>query len=245
MSGIIYKAASGAILQQMRLDVYTNNLANINTSGFKADLPVFKLDPEETAAGTAPHAARLSPYAVPLEHATDFQSGAVQSTGNPLDVAITGPGFFEVQTPDGLQYTRNGHFTVNDNGMLSTTEGWPVMGEGGEIAIEGSRIEINAAGEIAVNGDAAGVLKVVDFADPAQLHKSGGTFFKPQDTFAEALDPTAYHITQGAVEGSNVNAIRTMTEIIETSRLFETYQKVIKAADETTAKTVSQVGQTA
>ncbi len=245
MSGSIYKSGAGAILQQMRLEVYSNNLANVNTSGFKADQPVFRFDQAEVPAETAPDVARLSPYALPLEYVTNFESGPLTTTGNPLDVAIVGNGFFEVQTPDGLQYTRNGHLSINAEGVLSTTEGWPIMGQGGEINIDGSRVEINDSGEISVDGDVVGALKVTHFSDPTQLRKNGSTMFKPVDANVGQIDPGEYRITQGAVEASNVNAIRTMTEIIETLRVFESYQKVIQATDNATSKTVNEVGRIA
>ncbi len=245
MNGSIYKVGAGAILQQMRLDVYANNLANVNTSGFKADQPVFRFDPAESPTTGPSQPSRLSPYALPLEYVTDFEPGPVTATGNPLDAAIVGDGFFEIQTPDGLQYTRNGHFSINGDGVLSTTEGWPVMGEGGEITIEGSRVEIGETGEVSVDGNAAGVLKVARFADRSQLRKTGSTLFKPSNVVAEEADPAQFRISQGTIEASNVNAIRTMTEIIETLRVFETYQKVIQAADNVTAKTVNEVGRNA
>lgn len=245
MSGSIYKSGAGAILQQMRLEVYSNNLANVNTSGFKADQPVFRFDQAEVQAEAAPDVARLSPYALPLEYVTNFDCGPITTTGNPLDVAIVGNGFFEVQTPDGLQYTRNGHLSINAEGVLSTTEGWPIMGQGGEITIEGSRVGIDESGEISVDGDVVGALKVTHFSDPTKLRKNGNTMFKPVDANVGQIDPGEYRINQGAVETSNVDAIRTMTEIIETLRVFESYQKVIQATDNATAKTVNEVGRIA
>lgn len=242
MSGSIYKAGSGAILQQMRLDVYANNLANVNTVGFKADQPVFRIEQEETASESAQNAPRLSPHAMPLEYVTNFETGAFQNTGGQLDAAIGGRGFFEVQTPDGLQYTRNGQFSINENGMLSTAQGWPVMGQGGEIAVEGGRIEIGEDGRVMVDGDVVGVLRIVDFKDASRLKKTGGTLFKAEDPSADPFEAENFHVTQGALEASNVDAIRTMTELIETLRVFETYQKVIRAADDATAKTVNEVG---
>lgn len=242
MSGIIYKAGSAAILQQMRLDVYANNLANVNTVGFKADQPVFRLEQAEPSSASAQNAPRLSPYALPLEYVTNFESGAFQNTGGQMDAAIVGRGFFEVQTPDGLRYTRNGQFSINENGMLSTAQGWPVMGQGGEIAIEGNRLEIGEDGQVMVDGDVVGVLRVVDFNDAGQLKKTGGTLFKAEDPAAGPIEAENFRISQGVLEASNVNAIRTMTELIETLRVFETYQKVMRAADDATAKTVNEVG---
>jgi flagellar basal-body rod protein FlgF len=242
MSGTIYKAGAGAILQQIRLEAYANNLANVNTTGFKADQPVFRFDAPEIASDAATNTPRLSPYSLPLEYVTNFESGPLQQTGAPLDVAILGKGFFEVQTPDGPQYTRNGSLTINAEGELSTAEGWPIMGQGGAISIDGSRVDIDEEGQVVVDGDAVGVLKVVDFNDPSGLKKAGNSLFKDDGAGAGMVSAEGYRIAHGTLESSNVDAIRTMTEIIETLRVFETYQKVIRSADEATAKTVNEVG---
>jgi flagellar basal-body rod protein FlgF len=242
MSGSIYKTGSAAILQQMRLDVYANNLANVNTVGFKADQPVFRVADAEQPPESGEKAAALSPYALPMTCVTNFESGALQRTGGQLDVSIVGQGFFEVKTPDGLHYTRNGRFSINEDGVLSTQEGWPVMGQGGEIAVVGNRIAIGEGGEVSVDGAVVGVLKVVDFEAPELLTKTDGTLFKADDPAAGLDDAQDFRLSQGTLETSNVNAIRTMTEMIETLRVFETYQKVIRAADDATSKTVNEVG---
>jgi flagellar basal-body rod protein FlgG len=226
----------------MRLDVYSNNLANVNTVGFKADQPIFRIEAAQLAADASDSSARLSPYAIPMQYVTNFEPGILQHTGGQMDVSIVGSGFFEVQSPDGRQYTRSGRFSINNDGVLSTPEGWPVMGQGGEISIEGNRVIISDNGEVEVDGDVVGVLKVVDFQAPDLLHKTGSTLFRADNPRAGLTDARDYHISQGTLEGSNVNAIRTMTEMIETLRVFETYQKVIKAADDATAKTVNEVG---
>jgi flagellar basal-body rod protein FlgG len=245
VNGSIYKTGAGAILQQMRLDVYSNNLANVNTVGFKADLPVFSIEEKETPSNAIGNPARLSPYALPLDYETDFKAGPMQNTGSQLDVAIVGRGFFEVMSPQGPQYTRSGQFSINERGELSTQDGWPVMGQGGAIAIDGNRVDIGDDGQVMVDGDIAGVLRVVDFNDPGQLRKSGSTLFKVENPAAGAVDAKDYRISQGSLESSNVDPIRTMTEIIESMRVFETYQKIIRAADNATGKTVNEVGRNA
>jgi flagellar basal-body rod protein FlgF len=242
MSGTIYKAGAGAILQQIRLDAYANNLANVNTTGFKADEPVFRFDAPEISSDSADNTHILSPYALPLEYVTNFESGPLRQTGSPLDVAIVGKGFLEVQTPDGPQYTRNGGLSINADGMLSNADGWPVMGQGGTINIEGSRVDINEEGQVSVDGNVVDVLKVVDFNDPSVLKKAGNSLFKDDSAGSALMDAEGYRIAQGTLEASNVDAIRTMTDMIETLRVFETYQKVIRSADEATAKTVNEVG---
>ncbi len=246
MSGIIYNAGAGAILQQMRLDAYANNLANVGTVGYKADQPVFRFDENQPEPDPADGSIlQLSPFSSNFEQVTDFRSGPMQKTGNPLDVALVGSGFFEIQTDDGIRYSRNGRFSINPEGQLSNSEGWPVMGQGGTIAIDGSQIEINDAGEISVDGDVVGVLRIVDFAEPYNLKKVGNSLFKPGSSDITAREAESFQVTQGMVESSNVNAIRTMTDMIELLRVFQTYQKVIRAADDATAKTVNEVGKIA
>jgi flagellar basal-body rod protein FlgG len=242
MSGAIYQAASGALLQQMRLEVLSNNLANVSTAGYKSDKVVFRLssDQSDTAATHSP--GRLSPYAPPMEAAIDHANGPLTQTGNPMDLAIVGKGFFEVQGPAGPLYTRNGHFTVNQDGLLSTSQGLPVVGQSGEISIGTGHVQINGNGDIYVNGAMSDTLKIVDFDVATHLQKQGDTLFAPsQEDQVQSVDE-GYEIAQGYVEGSNVNAVRTMTEMIETLRIFEAYQKVIRAVDDTTAKTVNEVG---
>jgi flagellar basal-body rod protein FlgG len=242
MSGTIYKAASGALLMQQRLDILSNNLANVSTSGYKADRPEFRIPDTQSTQASDTAQPGLSPYSPPMSYHIDFSSGPFSQTRNPLDVAIQGDGFFEIQTDNGTQYTRKGNFSINDDGLLSTADGWPVMGQGGEITIESGRIDINTDGEVYVNGELADTLKIADFDKPYALTKTGDNQFVPADDTVAVKEGDNYTISQGFLEASNVNAIRTMTEVIETMRVFETYQKVINASDDATAKTVNDVG---
>ena len=248
MSGTIYQAAAGALLQQMRLDMLSNNLANVNTSGFKSDQPIFRVYPGDTAtpAAATTEPGRISPYAPPMEARTNYDNGPLTRTGNSLDVAIVGKGFFEIQTPDGSRFTRKGNFTINADGVLATAEGWPVMGDGGEIAIDEGRVEIGDQGEVLVDGDSVAKIRVVDFPEPYNLEKTGDTLFKPaQGVEGQAVGEGDCQVSQGYLEASNVDAIRTMTEVIETMRVFEAYQRIIRTADDATAKTVNEVGRSA
>lgn len=243
MSGTIYQAAAGAMIQQMRLEMISNNLANVNTAGYKEDTPVFRLNTAESLAEEDTPAASLQPYAPPMTARINFSPGPLIQTGNALDIAIVGKGFYEVQTPDGPRYTRNGNFTVNNEGLLSTTEGWPVMGQGGELTIDGSRIEVNDQGDVYVDGEQVGTLRVVDFPDANVLKKAGNSLFASQGNMpGQPLEEGQAHTAQGFVESSNVDAIKTMTEMIETIRVFESYQRIIRTADEATEKTVNEVG---
>jgi flagellar basal-body rod protein FlgG len=251
MSGGIYVAASGALLQQMRLDLLTNNLANVNSPGYKADKPIFRLPTDEanaavsglTSRGQRPAARQvLSPYTPPFDSVIDFSAGALKQTGNPLDVAIVGPGFFAVDTPDGEQYTRKGSFIVDADGNLTTPDGYAVLGEGGPISVTGSQVYIDEAGNVSADGKVVGQLKLVNFAAPERLDKTGSALFAAGDPANPPQPADEVTLSQGYLERSNVNAVRTMTQLIETTRIFETYQKVISAMDQADGKAVTEVG---
>jgi flagellar basal-body rod protein FlgF len=245
MSGGMYLAAAGALVQQLRLDVLSNNMANINTIGYKGEKTLFRIEeaPSPSADGqTTTETQGLSPYAPPFTTRIDFSQGALKQTGNPLDVAISGSGFLSVQTPDGVQYTRQGSFTMNDEGVLVTPDGFPVLGEGGEISLETGAVEIDGDGYVYVDGDEVDRLQLTDFTNPDALKKAGNGRFTVSDPTVAGERPQDATISQGYVETANVNVITAMTEMIETSRAFEAYQKVIKSADEATAKSVGEVG---
>ncbi len=245
MSGGMYLAAAGALVQQMRLEVLSNNIANINTIGYKGEKTIFSLveetdtqTPEVTPEDTQP----LSPYAPGFSTIIDFSQGAVQQTGNPLDVAIEGQGFLSVQTPDGVQYTRQGSFTLNTEGVLTTPDGYPVLGEGGEISLEPGVVEIDMEGRLYVDGDEIDRLQITDFPNQDALKKAGNGRFTATDEAIRREQPESTRLSQGYLENANVNTIQAMTEMIETSRAFEAYQKVIQSADEATSKSIHEVG---
>jgi flagellar basal-body rod protein FlgF len=195
MSGGMYLAAAGALVQQLRLEVLANNVANISTIGYKGDRSIFQI-PEESEPQTFETPIEgiqsLSPYAPPFSTVIDFSQGAIRQTGNPLDVAINGNGFFSIQTPDGVQYTRQGSFTLDSEGVLITPDGYPVLGEGGEITLEEGTVEIDSQGGVYVDGDEVGRLQITDFTNPETLTKAGnGRFVGSEGTVAVNARKTA------------------------------------------------------
>ncbi len=245
MSGGMYLAAAGALVQQLRLEVLSNNVANIDTVGYKADRSVFQIpDAPDPAFFETPidGIQSLSPFAPPFASVIDFSQGAIRRTGNPLDVALNGSGFFCVQTPTGVQYTRQGNFGLNDQGVLISPDGYPVLGEGGEITLDEGVVEIDAHGTLFVAGDEIDRLRVADFQDPGTLIKAGNSRFAALDSAVEQDRPPGTSLQQGYLEAANVNAVQAMTEMIETSRAFEAYQKIIQTADEATATSINDVG---
>jgi flagellar basal-body rod protein FlgG len=247
MSGAIYVAASGAMLQQMRMDVLANNLANVNTVGYKADTTIFRIfDPNAPTEAvrikeTDSVKQRLSPFTPPFDTITDFSAGPSKQTQNPLDLSIFGQGFFAVQTPAGVQYTRQGTFRLDQESVLVTREGYPVLGDRGSIKMVPGDVLIDETGNISVNDERIDTLKIVDFSKPYELKKSGDTLFMPQNESVRPIDAEGFSIHQGYLELSNINTIRAMTEMIESLRVFESYQKVIKSVDDINSKAVNEI----
>jgi flagellar basal-body rod protein FlgG len=186
----------------------------------------------------------LSPYAPPFATVIDFNQGAIRSTGNSLDVAIDGSGFFAIQTPDGVQYTRQGNFTLDAEGVLITQDGYPVLGDGGEISLEEGRVDIDLEGGVFVDGDEVGRLQIIDFPGSDALQKVGNGRFELTDSSIAGERPESTALRQGHIETANVNPILAMTEMIETSRAFDAYQKVIQSAEEATSTSINDVGKT-
>ncbi len=247
MSGGMYLAAAGALVQQLRLEMLANNVANINTIGFKGERSVFRIaeEPSTQIPPASPDLVQpLSPYAPPFSAVVDFSQGSIRQTGNPLDIAITGDGFFSVQTPDGVQYTRQGSFTLDAEGVLVTPDGYPVLGESGEITLEEGAVEIDMQGGVFVDGDEVGRLQITDFSNRDAMKKAGNGRFVAPDTAIRVNRPEDTVVSQGYLEAANVNPVQAMTEMIETSRAFEAYQKVIQSADEATSKSINDVGKT-
>ncbi len=255
----IFVAASGALVQEMRLEVLSNNLANIKTAGFKEDTSVFSsyiscdtdrmisADSVSSATGTPAYVSPYNPVSVQVEFdgtKTNFTQGPIRQTGNPLDFAIEGNGFFCIKTSDGIeQYTRKGNFTINRDHVLVTQDGMRVLdANGGKIKISGGDVMVDEEGDISVDGVVVGKLKIVDFERPYALMKTGDTAFIAADPGATTKDAQGYTLKQGCIELSNVDPIRVMTEMIEVHRAFESYQKVIRSMDEVEARSINEIG---
>jgi flagellar basal-body rod protein FlgF len=242
----IYPAISGSLLQEKRLEILANNLANISTIGFKQDRPVFET---YFTSDSSPYQS-LVPNEINPEEAyvvftgikTIFSQGEFRYTGNPLDLAINGNGFFVIETPEGNAYTRKGNFTINNEGLLVTQEGLPVMGEGGTITIQGSQITIDNEGNIFADDNLVATLSVVDFPEPYPLQKIGDSLLVINNPELEETSPAGATIQQGHLELSNVQATKAMVEMIDIMRSYEAYQKIIQSFNEEELKTINEVG---
>lgn len=231
---MLYIAMSGAKQTMLAQAANTNNLANASTTGFRADLASFRSMPvfgpgEPTRV-----------YAMTERPGVDFSAGMINSTGRELDIAINGDGWIAVQAEDGTEaYTRAGNFRIAEGGLLKTSSGMPVLGNGGPIAIpEAEKIEIGSDGTISIQGigQAASTLTVLDRIklvnpDPAQLVKGKDGLIRHRES--ETAQPDAsITVVSGALETSNVNTVESMVNMIMLARQFETQMKVIETAKE-------------
>jgi flagellar basal-body rod protein FlgF len=248
MSGSIYAATSGAEVQRVRMELLSNNLANINTVGYKSDEAVFRLDQGDsepdasTTEGEGGTDGTLSLPVIPMTARTDFSQGSLQQTGNPLDFALQGEGFFSIQTDAGVRYTRSGAFTLGADGLLTTHDGHAVMGEGGEITIDGADIQVDGNGNILVDGQITDKLRIVEISDRSALTKEGYNLFKLDENRGTEEPVEFADVHQGFIEGSNANAVKIMTDLIEVMRGYESYQKIIRTLDENSSKLIAGVG---
>lgn len=238
MDRLIYTAASGAkhILEQQATT--SNNLANVNTTGFRAQLDVFRAVPVQSEG--LPTRA----FVVNSTAAADFTPGALQVTGRDLDVAIKGDGWFAVQMPDGTEaYTRNGSLQTSQNGLLTTAGGATIVGEGGPITIppdvtitvggDGTISTVSTTDQPAV-ANILGRLKLVNPPTENMVRGDDG-LFRLKDGAAAQPDP-AVNVAGGALEGSNVSAMDSMVNMITLARSFETQMSLLKNAENNAAK---------
>jgi len=240
MNSGMYSALSGDVNMLDKLNVVANNLANINTVGFKKDRMFFEkvLDTVNNPSQAGGEVTDETIVAQ-VRMFTDYTTGPIKQTGNVFHVAIDGDGFFAVNTPQGTEYTRQGNFQRDKNGRLTTVDGYDVLGRGGgPITIPGGMVHIDATGNITVDGTGVGSIDVVDFPKPYQLQKTGKAHFVPADPQAVPQSVPRASVMQGYIEDSNVNAIAEMTHMIECNRSFESCQRAIKSYDEMAGKAI-------
>ena len=222
MSDGLFVAASAAVARQHELDVVSNNLANVSTDGFQELRVSFESvlsDPYNTETNS-------QIYVAPTHTATSQQKGPIKQTGSNLDVAINGRGYFAVEAADQQTlYTRSGRFTVNDLGQLATASGHLVLGTSGPISGLNGTVRIEKDGRIFNNEVQVGALQLYDFNEPEKLQRHGHLLFEsgPQQAPKE-IDGK---LVPGALEGSNVNAVMAMVELVRVQRSFESAKKAI------------------
>ncbi len=239
----IYTAASGMVAETTRTDTIANNLANGNTTGYKKDVAISKdfaslLIQRINDGPEVPTIGSLGVGTVIDEIATIQTGGSIRPTGNSLDFAVEGKGFFAVETPAGVRYTRNGSFTRSGQGELVTSEGFRVLGQNGAIAIPDGQISVEETGRISAGGVEAGQLRLVEFADDRQVIKEGNSLYRTDENEQQATGK----IVQGFLEQSNVNIVAEMVNLITGYRAYEVNAKTVQAHDQLLDKAVNEVG---
>ena len=279
----MYTASSGMLVQQYRLETISNNLSNALTTGYKRDVSIDKAFPEMLLRRRDEHTVKFpyrmrpstgsidkSPVVGKLgtgveqnEIFTVQAQGSLIETNNPADIAISGEGFFVVDTPHGERYTRNGNFIIGGGNILMTKEGYPVVGENGYLRLQHNNFKVDESGRVVVNQNLANSefpfvdtdenswegesiidqLKLVDFEFPRYLQKQGNSLYNYTEYVGELYnlerDIERPGIEQGFLESSNVEPIRQMVEMIEVNRAYEAGQKAMQSADESTNRLLS------
>jgi flagellar basal-body rod protein FlgF/flagellar basal-body rod protein FlgG len=233
------------------MDVVANNIANISTTGFKADAAIFEeFLPSGAQHGHFTGADRRLSYVQDRATWHDFKQGPIRQTGSALDVAIEGDAFLVVQTPRGERYTRNGALQINSQGQLVTTEGYQVQGETGPIVFQqlDRDVSISPDGRITVmEGNSRqeslrGKLRVVSFAQPGQLLKDGSsTFSAPAGLAAQPL--TNVRLLQGALERSNVKSVVEMTRMVELTRTYTQIASILQQQSDLRKAAIAQLAE--
>ena len=246
-----YAASSAGMVALRRLDIANNNVANINTPGFKRQLLVSRArEFDETLARFVENAAPFArgdnertPSSVSVQAVTDFTLGPIQTTGEKMDVALGNENqFFVLQTPEGDRYTRAGNFTLNGEGKVVSQDGFIVKSTSGEITVRGAGAEISSNGTVRAEGVSAGRILVVEFPNTEGLvREAGARFALPigADAPEEAESPS---IIAGALEQANVSTFKSITELISVNRAFEFYAKAAQTIDRMNEQAISKVG---
>ncbi|WP_066637216.1 flagellar basal-body rod protein FlgF [Desulfolucanica intricata] len=248
----IYSGAYGMNVLQLKMEVMSNNLANINTNGFKNEQIVAKSFNEQLMNLMDERKGRtyfrpvglISQGAVVDEVSTDFSQGTLEETGLDTDFAISGNGFFTVETPEGIYYTRDGSFALDNYGYLVSSQGYTLLGQAGPVEIgQGNSFTVDKDGVIYVNGEEKDRLLITDFINSQQLEKVGDNYYRAdRETELQSFDAENYQIRQGFLERSNTDLVKELTNMLTVARAYETNQKLIQVQDELLGKAVNNVG---
>jgi flagellar basal-body rod protein FlgF len=253
MENTLLVGLSRQMVLSHELDVIANNVANIETDGFKSDNAMFSeyLMPRASDQTFSGHDRRID-FVQDRASWINMAPGALDRTGNPLDVAIDGNAYFALQTARGQRYTRNGSFAINATGQLVTATGDQVLGDGGPITFQSTDhdVVISADGIITVReGNSTadsprGKIQLASFDQPQRLQKDGGTTFMAPPGVNANPAPIGTHVVQGAVEKSNVNGVAAMARLIEITRSYTDIANILQQQSDQRRNALSQLSQT-
>lgn len=234
----LIESTESMLAQSQRLNQVTNNLANVDTPGYKKEDITFW----EMLYTTNQNRQRVGKA---LKIITNQQEGSAKNTGNQLDFAISGDGFFKLQTPEGIRYSRAGNFLINNQGQLVNPAGHLVLGTGGPIVIAGNEVAVAQNGSLSADGINAGQFDIVFFNDLTGIEKEGTNLFRLKEGETQEEPATNFSVKQGFVESANVTLVTEMTTMLDLHRAYETQQKVIITFDEMDSKAINSVGKLA
>lgn len=240
MDNAVYIALSRQMILRRQMDVVANNIANAETTSFKLEKIIIN-----TTAETLPGTTGEDPldYVLDVAVGRDFAQGALGRTGGPLDFAIEGEGFFKVLHPEGERFTRDGRFSIDDQGRLTTRQGLPVQGEAGDLLLDPKKGEPSVAGDGTISQGAlrVGKLAVFRFDSLAGLSKTGDGLYQNDSNLAANAAPDAV-VHQATLESSNVQPILEITNMIEISRAYERISKMMDQTAELDRRAIDRLG---
>lgn len=227
-----YAACSALKTQTNALEIAANNIANVSTAGFRGQVPSFQALLVQNGGPQMGAWERLvNEHAVLSGSRLDLGQGNLEHTGNPMDFAISGPGFFAVQTKAGTMYTRNGSFQVSARGELVTPAGDPVLGVSGPTTVPGGEVAISPDGTLSAGGGVVGKLRIAEFASAGALDPAGANYYSAPKGAEKSATASTVH--QGMLEASNVNPVAAMVGLISAQRQAEMIERAMSAFDST------------
>ena len=244
MESTSYIALSYQTGVERQMDVVANNIANMSTHGFKGEKMMFIEHVSESLGSSRIKKTPLS-YVRDIATMTDTSAGQLEKTGNSLDLAITGEGFFVVQTENGERFTRNGRFKLDGEGQIVTQTGDPLLSAGGNpffLSPEDTKVTISRNGNVSTNNGELGQIRLVNFDAPQKLLRMADEYFSSEAT---PLDVESPEVEQGMLEGSNVKPILEMAKLIEINRRYDSTRKFIEREDERVRSMLREYGQIA
>jgi flagellar basal-body rod protein FlgF len=241
MQSGLYVALSGQVALERRLETIANNVANMNTVGYRADGVSFATELARTGDDQVAFASTGAGY-------ISRQRGGMTKTDNPLDLAIQGDGWFGIKTPNGIAYTRDGRMRVTDTGLLQTLNGYPVLDAGGApigIDAEGGTPTISADGMITQDGKQVSAVGLFSIPDDAKLTRAPNSGVIPSKPATPVLDFSQNGVIQGSVEGSNVDPIMEMSKLISVTRSFDSINSAMNQSESSLQDAIKTLGASA